>query len=70
MSQARWAGPPRAGNLGAQSCEDVSGETGWTTSYAASGTPELRRCLGRNVLRGSLGRNGPDHLERGVSELR
>ena len=51
----------RSGHLGAQSCEDVSGETAWTTSRAAARSPELRGCLRRN---------GPDHLARGSSEPR
>ena len=38
-----------------------SGPAGWTTSCAASGSPELRECLVRN---------GPDHLAHGISELR
>ena len=45
MSQAKRAGPPRKRHLGAQSCEDVSSVTGWTTSRAAFRTPELRREL-------------------------
>ena len=55
------AGPPRERQLGARSCEDVSGETGRTTSRAASRSSEFRGCLRRN---------GPDHLSRGISELR
>ena len=53
MSQAKRAGPPLAPHLGAQSCEDVSGETGWTTPRTASQSSELRGCLRRN---------GPEHL--------
>ena len=49
----------RSGHLGAQSCEDVSGETPRTTSRTAARRPELRGCLRRN---------GPDHLANGVSE--
>ena len=59
MSQAKRAGPPLARHLRAQSLEDVSGETGRTTSRAASLSPEFRGCLRRN---------GPDHLPRGLSE--
>ena len=40
---------------------DVSGETGRTTSRAASLSPEFRGCLRRNW---------PDHLLRGISEPR
>ena len=61
MSQAKRAGPPLARHLGAQSCEDFSGETGQTTSRAASRSPESRGCLRRN---------GQDHLSRGISEPR
>ena len=53
------AGSPRERQLGARSCEDVSGETGRTTSRAAARSPEFRGCLRRN---------GPDHLARGTSE--
>ena len=69
-SQAKRPGPPRARQLGAQSFEDVSGETGWTTSRAAPRSSDLRGCLRRNAqsrttqkreLRGCLRRNGPDH---------
>ena len=55
------AGSPRERQLGARSCEDVSGETARTTSRAAARSPEFRGCLRRN---------GPDHLARGSSELR
>ena len=67
------------GPLGAQSFEDVSGETARTTSRAASQITVLRGCLRRNAqsqtnqkreLRGCLGRNGPDRLSRGISEVR
>ena len=61
MSQAKRAGPPLARHLRAQGFGDVSGETGRTTSRAASQSPEFRGCLRRN---------GPDHLSRGISELR
>ena len=70
MSQAKRAGPPLARQLGAQSFEDVSGETGRTTSRAAPSSSDLRGCLGRNApsrttqtreLRGCLKRNGLDH---------
>ena len=61
MSQAKRAGPPLARHLRAQNLEDVSGETGRTTSRAASQSP---------VFRGRLRRNGPDHLSRGISEHR
>ncbi len=43
------------------SCEHVSGKTDWTTSCAASRSPELR---------GGLRRNWPDRLWRGVLEPR
>merc|ERR1712060_347261 len=61
MSQAKRAGPRLARHLRAQSFEDVSGETGRTTSRAASQSPEFGGCLRRN---------GPDHLAHGVSKLR
>eukprot|EP00959_Pyramimonas_sp_CCMP1952_P145788 3052317-Pyramimonas_sp.AAC.1 len=61
MSRAKRAGPPLARHLRAQSCEDVSGETGRTTSRTASQSSEFR---------GRLRRNLPDHLSRGISELR
>ena len=70
MSQAKWAGPPRARHLGGQSCEDVSGETARTTSRTASWSPLLRGCLRRNAqsrttqkreFRGCLRRNGQNH---------
>ena len=44
-----------------QGCEDVPGETGWTTPREASRRSELRGCLKRNA---------PNHLERGISEPR
>ena len=53
------AGSPRERQLGARSCEDVSGETARTTSRAAARSPEFRGCLRRN---------GPDHLAHGISE--
>eukprot|EP00959_Pyramimonas_sp_CCMP1952_P173877 3633151-Pyramimonas_sp.AAC.1 len=46
MPQAKRARPPLARHLGAQSFEDVSGETGRPTSQASSRSPELRGCLG------------------------
>ena len=55
-SQAKFAGPLRTRLLGAKSCEDVSGEFGWTTSRLASRISELRECPGRP---------GPDHLRSG-----
>eukprot|EP00959_Pyramimonas_sp_CCMP1952_P412514 8644360-Pyramimonas_sp.AAC.1 len=61
MSKAIRAGPLLARHLGAQSLEDVSGETGWTTSRAASRSSEFGGCLRRNA---------PDHLLRGIWELR
>ena len=61
MSQAKRAAPPRARRLKAQSLEDVSGETGRTTSRTASQSPEFGGCLRRN---------GPDHLAHGISEPR
>eukprot|EP00959_Pyramimonas_sp_CCMP1952_P353781 7412104-Pyramimonas_sp.AAC.1 len=61
MSQAKCAGPPRAWHLRAQSLEDVSRETGQTTSRAASGSSEFGGCLRRY---------GPDHLLRGIWGLR
>ena len=61
MSQAKQAGPPLARHLGAQNCEDVFGETSWTTSRAESRSSEFRGCLMQN---------GPDHLLRGISETR
>ena len=42
MSQAKRFGSPREQHFGAQSCEDVSGETGWTSSRVASWSPGLR----------------------------
>eukprot|EP00959_Pyramimonas_sp_CCMP1952_P045321 946695-Pyramimonas_sp.AAC.1 len=57
----RDARPPRAGHRRAQSCEDVSSETGWTKSRAASPRSELRGCLRRNA---------PGHPAHGISELR
>eukprot|EP00959_Pyramimonas_sp_CCMP1952_P473253 9501420-Pyramimonas_sp.AAC.1 len=42
MSQAKQAKLPLAWHLGAQNCEDVSGETRWTTSRTASRSPELQ----------------------------
>eukprot|EP00959_Pyramimonas_sp_CCMP1952_P217949 4558243-Pyramimonas_sp.AAC.1 len=56
MSQAKWTGRPLARQLRAQSLEDVSAETGRTTSRAASQSSEFR---------GRLRRNGPEHLSRG-----
>eukprot|EP00959_Pyramimonas_sp_CCMP1952_P397272 8323960-Pyramimonas_sp.AAC.1 len=38
-----------------------SGPPGWTTSCAASGSSEVRKCLVRN---------GPDQLAHGISDLR
>ena len=61
ISQAKRARPPLARHLGAQRVEDVSGETGRTTSRAASQSPGFRGCLRRN---------GPDHVSRGISEPR
>ena len=61
MSCAKRAGPPCARYIRTQSCEDVSGETGRTTSRSASQSSEVRGCLRRN---------GPDHLSRGISEVR
>ena len=61
MAQAKRAGPPRARHLVNQGSEDVSGETGRTTSRTASQSSECRGCLRRN---------GPDHLARGSSEPR
>ena len=82
-SYAKLAGPPRTRHLCAQSCGDVSGETGRISSRAASPSPELRGCLkrnGRGLLRsGHLGtqrfrrcfrRNWPDHLSRRIWEPR
>ena len=61
MSQAKRARLALARHLGAQSCEDVSGETARITSRTASRRPELRRCLRRNGL---------EQLSRGISEPR
>eukprot|EP00959_Pyramimonas_sp_CCMP1952_P406146 8511851-Pyramimonas_sp.AAC.1 len=61
MSDAKRARPPLAPHLGAQTCEDVSGETGRTTPRAASGSSELRGCRRRN---------GPEYLAHGNSEPR
>ena len=59
MSQAKRAGTPLARHLGAQSCQDVPGETGCTISHAASRSLDLRR---------RRRRNWPDHLSRGIYE--
>eukprot|EP00959_Pyramimonas_sp_CCMP1952_P009402 196079-Pyramimonas_sp.AAC.1 len=61
MREATRAGTPLAWQLGAQSCEDVSGETRRTTLRAASRIAEFR---------GRLRRNGLDHLSRGISGRR
>ena len=52
---------PLAQHVCAESCEDVSGESGWTTSRVTCRSPELR---------GRLRRNGHDRLSRSISERR
>ena len=61
MPLAKRARQALARHLGAQSCEDVPSETGWTTSREAYRSSELRGCLKRNAL---------NHLSRGISEPR
>ena len=61
MSHGKLTGQPRARHLGAQNCEDISGETCQTTSRAASRSLELRR---------RRRRSWPNHLPRGISEPR
>ena len=56
MSHAKLNGQPRVRHIGAQSCEDVSGEIGCTTSHAASRSLDLR---------GRRKRSWPDHVSRG-----
>ena len=48
-SQAKRPGRPLARQLGAQSFEDASGETGRTTSRAAAQSSDLGGCLRRNT---------------------
>ena len=82
MSQAKRAGPRRARRLKAQSLEDVSSETGRTTSCAAPEAQRFGDVSGETAwttsraasqspeLRGCLRRSGPEHLSRGISEPR
>ena len=61
ISQAKWAIPHQARAYLSPASRGCSGEPGRTISRTASRSQELRRCLGRNW---------PDYLAHGISELR
>eukprot|EP00959_Pyramimonas_sp_CCMP1952_P117617 2458894-Pyramimonas_sp.AAC.1 len=55
VSQAKRARSPRARQLGGQSCEDVSGETGRTTSRAVPRNPDWAGLRPLPPIRGGSG---------------